>query len=200
MNKVLSPAELETATRIMCEAAVEQGGLVSKDMRYEGTRKGIPRYQCTALEILQEMFDLLLPKFQLIMPNFDPRYVAKQYVFWYSQDCKDLEEHIDGNDGEENMVVVFSLGAAGELAFRATPGIRSRSRWIKIVIPENSVYLFHGNTYAHKVRLLDDGKTRAVFVMFLKNQRSWPPSLSSSWECGCCASDSLLCAKCGYVW
>ena len=169
---------LEDAWQTMFVDAVAKGQPVSKDMRYEESGKGISRLQCTTRKLLRKMTSLLLPKFKEMMPKFKAGSISKQYFFWYDDQNKVLVKHFDGEAGEDSMVVVYSLGAAAELVFNQTPGPlgEDESKWVIKLIRGNSMYLFLGNAHEHLVRLRDGGKTRAVFVTFLRNQDAWPSS------------------------
>jgi hypothetical protein len=139
--------------------------------------EGIPRSQCTAPALLDEMVALLLSKIYSMMPNFDldPSRVGKRFIFWYRGDDEFIE-HVDGITGEKSMVVVYSLGGKGQLAYRI--GKRQQD-WAFEVIPANSLYLSLGNEHPHRASLLEKGLIRAVFVMFLLDQRSWPSRLAA---------------------
>ena len=178
-ENVLSGESLDCAWQTMFVDAVEKGQPVSKDMRYEGSGEGISRLQCTTRELRRNMTKYLRPKFLEMMPKFKAiPMLAKQYFFWYDDQNKVLEKHFDGEPGEDSMVVVYSLGAAAELVFNQTPGPlgEDESKWVIKLIRTNSMYLFLGNAHEHLVRLRDGGKTRAVFVTFLRNQDAWPSS------------------------
>ena len=155
----------------------------AKDMYYPDGRS-LSRVQCRHRHIIYPAVVLLLPHIRKLVPGFRIEHMLEQYFYWLCPEStnKVVVGHLDGEDDQDVVALVFSKGASGVLGIQPIPGDLSAAElraWLKVIILSNSLYLMEGNKFMHEVRLQHRSEIepvlqvrseidRAILVLFVR--------------------------------
>ena len=171
LEDVLNKDDLNIIAKLF-DKAWDDSDVFKDDMELWDGRP-LSRVQCRKIHIIIPAVTLLLQHIRKLVPGFRIEDMLEQYFYWLRPtSTKKVVGHLDGNDDQDVVALVFSLGATGVLGIQPIAGdfsVDELRAWRRVFINSNSLYLMKGNSFVHEVRLKEGSDTdRAILVLFVR--------------------------------